>query len=221
MSKESYQESVSGLIGSIKRAASPLIERIRNVLSPIQTHSAPASPIMSPTKSRPRAARTISSSLREKNKTLVIGKPLDKVYKVSSAIGKKRQPKMNYIKQLKEPKSTIKKSRNNYLDEALVACKKEGKLMEIPKRSPLLKKPVDFDKMQLDTVPILSTMNTRPLRSTRKQFKPPNQDDPDFVSQFPFDSEIDGRHYGSIPEIVNGIQTFTNSHRPSEKFVFQ
>ena len=215
--------SVSGFFASISRAASPLIDRLKYALSPV-SRSAPVSPIVSPTKPRiHRAPKSISSSLREKNKQIEIGKPLQKVYKVPTHIAKKKQPKMAYVKQLKEPKDMNKKKSVNYLDEAFRACKKEGKILEIPKKEEIngtVQNPIEH--MDLDKVIKPQSASKPDVSKNRiKLFAPPSlEDDPDYVEKYPFPQITNQPHFGSITEAIHDLSHWTKEHKASREFDF-
>ena len=228
--------SASSFFDSLKRAASPLIDKLKFVLSPVATRSAPVSPTVSPTKQRTqRAPKTISSSLREKNKIISIGKPLQKVYKVPSSIGKKKQPKMACVKQLKIPKELVKKPKDNYLNEAFNNCKKDGKLLAKPKlQAPRtnqngsaavtpqnIVEQMDIDNAIPHPRPIPFETNSRTSKSRLKLFSIPDEDaDPECLTKFQFPKNSEQAvPCGSLNEALHGAEIWTQEHR-SEKFVF-
>eukprot|EP00834_Sanchytrium_tribonematis_P000508 NODE_9_length_64580_cov_1.431941.p35 type:complete len:232 gc:universal NODE_9_length_64580_cov_1.431941:8688-7993(-) len=220
---------------AIRKTASPIFDRIKNAISPI-SRSAPTTPVVSPTKAPThRAPRTISSSLRDKNKTLSLGKPIDKVYKVPLHIAKKKQPRMAYVKKLKDPNADKTKT-TNYLDDAFNACKKEGKILKINRPKPLLvekKKilpktnttPMDVDNEHIPpsrTQSIYSSPMAKVSEDRRRRFAPPPLEDPEYIEKFPF-TELNQNqvHFSNYNETIQNLDNWTSQNKPSNEFIFK
>eukprot|EP00835_Amoeboradix_gromovi_P002273 NODE_125_length_18781_cov_0.243015.p6 type:complete len:235 gc:universal NODE_125_length_18781_cov_0.243015:8473-7769(-) len=227
--------SVSSFFDSMKRAASPLIDKLKYALSPI-SRSEPVGPAESPTKARTnRGSRTISSSLRDKNKTIVLGKPLQKVHKMPSQIGKKKQPKMAVVKQLKDP--VIRNKAPGYLERAVMECKKEGTILQLQSEvtqsigqsnnikevvesaAPVTFKNKESEQMDVDRVIPTKAPKIKPTRSRIKLFAPPSLEDPEFVEKYPF-KEINQPHYESVAESIEGIDKWTRKHPNTGAYQF-